>query len=114
MSHAQGHGTFACMHGCTQPHQDAQRIKPTACCCRSCGRMCLHLCTKGCAAGPRQWMKTVLQPLNEKAAEIVVKHADLLQSSRMEPLLLHLVAHVMAYRVILKRCALLPQRWAHM
>lgn len=50
-------------------------------------------------------MKTVLQPLNEKAAEIVVRHADLLQSSQMEPLLLQLVAHVMAYRVILKRCA---------
>jgi hypothetical protein len=50
-------------------------------------------------------MRTVLQPLNEKAAEIVVKHADLLQSSRMEPLLLQLVAHVMAYRVILKRRA---------
>ena len=48
-------------------------------------------------------MKAVLQPLNEKAAEIVVKHADLLQSSRMEPLLLQLVAHVCAYRVILQR-----------
>ena len=53
--------------------------------------------------GCRQWMKTVLQPLNEKAAEIVVKHADLLQTSRMEPLLLQLVAHVCAYRVILQR-----------
>ena len=54
---------------------------------------------------PRQWMREVLQPLNEKAAEIVVKHADMLQSNRMEPLLLRLVAHVSAYRVILARCA---------
>ena len=49
-------------------------------------------------------MREVLQPLNEKAAEIVVKHADMLQSNRMEPLLLRLVAHVSAYRVILARC----------
>ncbi len=48
-------------------------------------------------------MKEVLQPLNEKAADIIVRHADLLQSARMEPLLLQLVAHVSAYRVILKR-----------
>ena len=48
-------------------------------------------------------MRDVLQPLNEKAAEIVVKHADMLQSNRMEPLLLQLVAHVSAYRVILAR-----------
>ncbi|KAK9824987.1 hypothetical protein WJX81_003806 [Elliptochloris bilobata] len=53
----------------------------------------------------RQWMRDVLQPLNEKAAEIVVKHADMLQSNRMEPLLLQLVAHVSAYRVILARWA---------
>ena len=50
-------------------------------------------------------MRDVLQPLNEKAAEIVVKHADMLQSDRMEPLLLQLVAHVSAYRVILARRA---------
>lgn len=50
-------------------------------------------------------MKEVLQPLNEKAADIIVRHADLLQSAQMEPLLLQLVAHVSAYRVILKRYA---------
>ena len=55
--------------------------------------------------GCRQWMRAVLQPLNEKAKDIIVKHADLLQSSQMEPLLLQLVAHVSAYRVILQRCA---------
>ncbi len=51
-------------------------------------------------------MKEVLQPLNEKAADIIVRHADLLQSAQMEPLLLQLVAHVCAYRVILKRSVL--------
>ncbi len=61
-------------------------------------------------AGARQWMRDVLQPLNEKAAEIVVKHADMLQSDRMEPLLLQLVAHVSAYRVILARRARRPLR----
>ncbi len=55
-------------------------------------------------------MRDVLQPLNEKAAEIVVKHADMLQSDRMEPLLLQLVAHVSAYRVILARRARRPLR----
>ncbi|CAK0785547.1 hypothetical protein CVIRNUC_008757 [Coccomyxa viridis] len=51
----------------------------------------------------RQWMRAVLQPLNEKAKDIIVKHADLLQSTHMEPLLLQLVAHVSAYQVILQR-----------
>ena len=49
-------------------------------------------------------MRAVLQPLNEKAKDIIVKHADLLQSTHMEPLLLQLVAHVSAYQVILQRC----------
>lgn len=53
----------------------------------------------------RHWMKTVLQPLNEKAAKIVTEHADLLEGSSVEPLLLQLVAHVSAYRVILERHA---------
>ena len=48
-------------------------------------------------------MRAVLQPLNEKAKDIIVKHADLLQSTHMEPLLLQLVAHVSAYQVILQR-----------
>lgn len=52
----------------------------------------------------RHWMKTVLQPLNEKAAKIITEHADLLEGSSVEPLLLQLVAHVSAYRVILERC----------
>lgn len=56
-------------------------------------------------------MKEVLQPLNEKAAEIIVRHADLLQSAQMEPLLLQLVAHVSAYRVILKRWVFRTDAW---
>lgn len=55
-------------------------------------------------------MTEVLQPLNERVAETVVKNADLLESHAMEPLLLQLIAHVSAYRVIIKRCGLLPPR----
>ena len=49
-------------------------------------------------------MKTVLQPLNEKAKDIIVNHSDLLEAHSVEPLLLQLVAHVSAYKVILSRC----------
>lgn len=48
-------------------------------------------------------MNAVLQPLNEKAADIIINHLNLLESSTVEPLLLQFVAHVSAYRVILKR-----------
>lgn len=55
-------------------------------------------------------MTEVLQPLNERVAEVVIKNADLLESHSMEPLLLQLVAHVSAYRVIIKRsCPLVCQ-----
>lgn len=59
----------------------------------------------GCQEGEayRRWMTEVLQPLNERVAEVVIKNADLLESHSMEPLLLQLVAHVSAYRVIIKR-----------
>lgn len=50
-------------------------------------------------------MTEVLQPLNEKAADIITEHIDLLESSRIEPQLLQLVAHVCSVRVILERCA---------
>ena len=56
----------------------------------------------------RHWMKAVLQPLNEKAAKIVTEHADLLEGDSVEPLLLQLVAHVSAYRVILERYLYAP------
>lgn len=48
-------------------------------------------------------MNSVLQPLNEKAADIIINHLNLLESSSIEPLLLQFVAHVSSYRVILKR-----------
>ncbi|KAL4856782.1 hypothetical protein ACK3TF_002845 [Chlorella vulgaris] len=51
----------------------------------------------------RRWMKVVLQPLNEKAADIVVNHVDLLRTPYIDPLLLQLVAHVSANKVILRR-----------
>jgi hypothetical protein len=49
-------------------------------------------------------MSEVLQPLNERAAQIVTEHIDLLESSRVEPQLLQLVAHVCSVRVVLERC----------
>ena len=55
----------------------------------------------------------MLQPLIEKAAQIIVEHADLLESSHMELLLLQLVAHVSTYRVILKRCAVCACNFSH-
>ncbi len=48
-------------------------------------------------------MIKVLQPLNEKAAAVVTDNIDLLEGSTSEPLLLQLVAHVHANRVILER-----------
>ena len=48
-------------------------------------------------------MKEVLQPLNEKAAQIITERIDLLEASTIEPRLLQLVAHVYAYRVIFER-----------
>jgi hypothetical protein len=48
-------------------------------------------------------MRSVLQPLNEKAADVIVNHVNLLESSNIDPVLLQFVAHVSAYRVILRR-----------
>ena len=42
-------------------------------------------------------------PLSEKAAAIVMERADLLEGESIEPLLLQLVAHVSAYKVIMRR-----------
>ena len=51
----------------------------------------------------RTWVRVVLMPLSERAMKTVIEHADLLESTTIEPLLLQLVAHVSAYRVILRR-----------
>ena len=59
--------------------------------------------TSKAARHHRVWVREVLMPLSEKAARLVVERADLLESSRIEPLLLQLVAHVSAYKVILKQ-----------
>lgn len=52
------------------------------------------------------WMTKVLQPLNERAAVIITDNIDLIEGSAIEPLLLRLVAHVYANRVILERWVL--------
>jgi hypothetical protein len=51
----------------------------------------------------REWIKTVLLPLSERAAQLVINRADLLEGSDIEPQLMQLVAHVSAYKVILHR-----------
>lgn len=48
-------------------------------------------------------MKDVMQPLNERAADIIVDHVNLLESAEIDPRLLQLVAHVSAYKVIISR-----------
>lgn len=55
------------------------------------------------ASAYRHWMKDVMQPLNERAADIIVDHVNLLESSEIDPRLLQLVAHVSAYKVIIAR-----------
>lgn len=46
----------------------------------------------------RKWMVEVLQPLNERAAELIFKHSDLLDSSTINPILLQFISHVAANR----------------
>ncbi|MEW5302280.1 MAG: hypothetical protein WDW38_000299 [Sanguina aurantia] len=55
------------------------------------------------ASAYRLWTEEVLQPLNEKAASIIMDHIDLLDTPTLEPCLLQLVAHVCALRVTLSR-----------
>ena len=55
------------------------------------------------AAAYRTWVREVFMPLSEKAARLVVDRADLLESSCIEPLLLQLVAHVSALKVLVRR-----------
>ncbi|KAF5842053.1 hypothetical protein DUNSADRAFT_9622 [Dunaliella salina] len=55
------------------------------------------------ASAYRQWMVHVLQPLNEKASDIIINGFSLLEGSSINPQLLQLVAHTSAYRVLLER-----------
>lgn len=50
----------------------------------------------------RTWVREVLLPLSEKAAQLVVERADLLEGSQIEPLILQLVAHVSALKVLVR------------
>ena len=51
----------------------------------------------------RTWVREGLMPLSERAARSVQERADLLEGSDISPLLLQLVSHVSAYKVILRR-----------
>jgi hypothetical protein len=55
------------------------------------------------ACAYRQWVREVLLPLSAKAADLIIARADLLEGTSIEPTLLQLVAHVSAYKVILRQ-----------
>lgn len=57
----------------------------------------------------RTWVRQVLLPLSERASRLVVERADLLEGSSIEPLLLRLVAHVSALKVLVYRWDSLEQ-----
>ena len=51
----------------------------------------------------RMWTKQVFMPLNERVARLIIDRSDLIVGDKFEPLLLQLVAHVSAMRVMVKR-----------
>lgn len=51
----------------------------------------------------RMWTRQVFMPLNERVARLIVDRSDLIVGDKFEPLLLQLVAHVSAMRVMVKR-----------
>jgi hypothetical protein len=57
--------------------------------------------TKEAAEVWRHWMTHVFMPLNSEMAELVVRHADLLEESQMPECLLLLSAHVHGYKGVL-------------
>lgn len=50
----------------------------------------------------RLWMTHVLMPLNVRIESVVVEHADLLEGDEMPACLLDLLAHIAAYKAVLK------------
>ncbi len=46
----------------------------------------------------RMWIEKVFMPLNERVENLIVEHADLLEEECIPSVLLHLCAHVEAYR----------------
>jgi len=50
----------------------------------------------------RRWVVSVLQPLNERAFELIIRHADLLDTPFLPATLRQYMAHTCAWRVILK------------
>jgi hypothetical protein len=55
------------------------------------------------AAAWRRWMLTVFMPLNRRARDLIVDHADLLDEDRIPQVLLDVCAHVAAYEAVLRR-----------
>eukprot|EP01094_Clydonella_sp_ATCC50884_P013024 TRINITY_DN2330_c0_g1_i1.p1 TRINITY_DN2330_c0_g1~~TRINITY_DN2330_c0_g1_i1.p1 ORF type:complete len:321 (+),score=117.83 TRINITY_DN2330_c0_g1_i1:186-1148(+) len=59
------------------------------------------MCTE--AQAYREWMAVVLMPLNLRCWELIVQHADLFDAPNMPPFFLQFVAHVSAYKLIVRR-----------
>ena len=55
------------------------------------------------AAAWRLWMREVFMPLNLRVEDVIVGKADLLDEDEMPMPFLQLVAHVAAYKTVLKR-----------
>src|SRR4029079_12821943 len=49
------------------------------------------------------WLPTVLMPLNEFREQLILKNSHLIRETEFPPCLLHFVAHVAAYKAVLKR-----------
>jgi hypothetical protein len=50
----------------------------------------------------RLWMQNVLMPLNLRIEMVLVEHAELLEGTEMPACLLDLLAHIAAYKAVLK------------
>eukprot|EP00746_Dinoflagellata_sp_MGD_P129864 gnl/MRDRNA2_/MRDRNA2_63926_c0_seq1.p1 gnl/MRDRNA2_/MRDRNA2_63926_c0~~gnl/MRDRNA2_/MRDRNA2_63926_c0_seq1.p1 ORF type:complete len:271 (+),score=69.22 gnl/MRDRNA2_/MRDRNA2_63926_c0_seq1:147-959(+) len=51
----------------------------------------------------RVWAIEVLQPLNERALEILIKRADLMDTTAVPPIFRQFAAHVLAFRTVVAR-----------
>ena len=50
----------------------------------------------------RLWMRHVLMPLNLRIESVLIEHADLLEGAEMPRCFLDLIAHIAAYKAVLK------------
>lgn len=51
----------------------------------------------------RHWIKTVLMPLNQKAADVIINNLNLLESATIPASMLQFVAHVSSLKVVIQQ-----------